>query len=298
MFRAAESPASLARRRLHEREDATNTDSPQEVNGATLSEKQPDDASFEQVGVAAQLGVDTCQPTSSEEPKNPVAWLAPLFHLGMTLFYALLLYYGMLLMDEAKLRIIDPTGKIPAYAGRFKFLTHINEWVQLFVFGFLFITDVIPRSSFKETMIKLGDILVTTVAFPLAWFIVLAFWGIYAYDRKYIYPEAFDKIVPVWMNHFWHTTIGVFILFEVLLVYHRFPKSGLAASLSFTLNAAYIAWMGWIYGQTNFMVYPIIAVLPLPILVLFFASCMFFSFSLFFCGKRVSSLRWGLTSEY
>ena len=284
-----ESPASLARRRLHQTGDDTDGDVSQESNGTASSEKQPDNSSIEEVS-------DHLTPT--DEPKNPVAWLAPIFHLTVTVFYALLLHYGMKLINEDTIKIIDPKGKIPSYGGRFKFLTHINQWVQLFVFAFLFITDMIPRSPFKKTMTKLADIFLTAMAFPLAWFIVITFWGIYAYDRQLVYPETFDKLVPMWLNHFWHTTIGVFVLFEVLLVYHRFPKSGLAACTSFAFNVAYIAWIGWIYGQTKFWVYPILDVLPIPILLLFFAGLMFFSFSLFYLGKHVSSLRWGPTTVY
>ena len=285
-----ESPASLARRRLHKTEDG---DRQQEANGTTSkSEKQPDEGSI------IEEQIEQLTPTDDEGPRNPVAWLAPLFHLVMAVFYALLLYYGITLLDEKATKLIDPKGRIPKYGGRFKFLTHINQWVQLFVFTFLFVTDMIPRSSFKKTMTKLSDIVFTAMAFPLAWFIVLTFWGIYAYDRQLVYPESFDRVVPTWLNHFWHTTIGLFVLFEMMLVYHRFPKSGVAACLSFAFNAAYIAWVGWIYGQTKFWVYPIMAVLPIPILLLFFAACMFFSFSLFFFGRHVSTLRWGPASVY
>ena len=292
MSEVMESPASLARRRLHKTEDDTDGDRQLESNGTTSkSEKQSDEGS-----IVEEL-TDQATPTD-DEPRNPIAWLAPVFHLTMAVFYALLLYYGITLLDEEATKLIDPKGRIPKYGGRFKFLTHINQWLQLFIFSFLFLTDMIPRSSFKKTMTKLSDIAFTAMAFPLAWFIVLTFWGIYAYDRQLVYPESFDKVIPSWLNHFWHTTIGVFVLFEVMLVYHRFPKSGLAACISFIFNTAYIAWVGWIYGQTNFWVYPIMAILPIPVLLLFFAVCMFFSFSLFFFGRHVSTLRWGPTNVY
>lgn len=293
MSGAIESPASLARRRLHKTEDDTDGDRQQEAANGTTSEKQPDEGSI----ISEELADDQLTPTD-DEPRNPVAWLAPVFHLTVTVFYALLLYYGITLMNEDALKLIDPKGKIPKYGGRFKFLTHINQWVQLFAFTLLFITDMIPRSSFKKTMTKVSDIIFTAMAFPLAWFIVLTFWGIYAYDRQLVYPANFDKVVPTWLNHFWHTTIGVFVLFEVMLVYHRFPKSGLAACISLVFNATYIAWVGLIYGQTKFWVYPIMAVLPIPILLLFFTACLFFSFSLFFFGRHVSILRWGPTRVY
>ena len=292
-----ESPASLARRRLHKIEDDTDGDGQLEAANGTTSkteQQQPDEGSIIENKEAA---IDQSTPTD-DEPRNALAWLAPVFHLTMTVFYTLLLYYGITLLQGDNVKLIDPKGKIPAYGGRFKFLTHINQWVQLFVFAFLFITDMIPRSSFKKIMTKLSDIAFTAVAFPLSWFIVITFWAIYAYDRQLVYPISFDKVVPSWLNHFWHTTIGVFVLFEVMLVYHRYPKSGMAACLSLIVNAAYLSWIGWVYGQTKFWAYPIMAVLPMPFLVLFIAGCMLFSFCLFFFGRHVSTLRWGPTSAY
>ena len=292
-----ESPASLARRRLHKIEDDTDGDGQLEAANGTTSkteQQQPDEGSIIENKEAA---IDQSTPTD-DEPRNALAWLAPVFHLTMTVFYTLLLYYGITLLQGDNVKLIDPKGKIPAYGGRFKFLTHINQWVQLFVFAFLFITDMIPRSSFKKIMTKLSDIAFTAVAFPLSWFIVITFWAIYAYDRQLVYPISFDKVVPSWLNHFWHTTIGVFVLFEVMLVYHRYPKSGMAACLSLIVNAAYLSWIGWVYGQTKFWAYPIMAVLPIPFLVLFIAGCMLFSFCLFFFGRHVSTLRWGPTSAY
>lgn len=286
-----ETPESLARRRLHRHEEGRDGEKSQEAEGIPPSEEQPTNGSIER----SEPVVQPCLPL--DEPVNPIAWFAPIFHLAMVVFYSLLLYYGITLMNES-FKIIDPTGRVPAYGGRFKFLTHINQWVQLLYFSFQFITDVLPRSRIKRAAVKYSDIMFTTFAFPLSWFVVLTFWGIYAYDRKLVYPEAFDKVVPQWLNHFWHTTVGVFVLFEMLLVFHRFPRSGLAASLSFIYNALYIAWIGWIYAQTEFWVYPIIAVLPPPFLILFFASCMFFSFGIFLAGKQISSLRWGPSRVY
>ena len=284
-----DTPERLARRRLHLREEETDGEKSQEANGITSSDEQSINASI--------IEQDEPQADFSDEPVNPIAWITPIFHLAMVVFYTLLLYYGIKVMSEG-FKIIDPEGRIPAYGGRFKFLTHINQWVQLISFSFLFFTDILPKSPFKRIAVKYADILFTAIAFPLSWFIVVTFWGIYFYDRQLVYPEAFDKVVPVWLNHFWHTTIGVFVVFEMLLVFHRFPRSGLAASLSFIFNAAYIAWIGWIYGQTKFWVYPVIAVLPPPFLILFFASCMFLSFCLFFAGKYISFLRWGPSRVY
>ena len=287
-------PEKLPRRRLHLREDESDGDERgQEANGRiTPSEREQPASDRSKHGEPEAIEVPPAL-----QPANPIAWLAPIFHMTMVVFYSLLLYYGILVMENG-LKIIDPKGKIPAYGRRFKFLTHLNQWVQLFYFSVQFATDILPKSHFKRIATKYTDIIFTTIAFPLSWFVVLTFWGIYAFDRQLVYPDAFDKVVPQWLNHFWHTTVGVFVLFEMMLVFHRFPRTGLAACLCFIYNAAYISWIGLIYVKTNFWVYPVLAVLPPPFLLLFFASLMFFSFSIFFAGKYVSYLRWGSYSVY
>ena len=290
------SPENLPRRRLHDQlEEETDGERLQEASVIEQSHDfdQPNSDEKRKNGGPSISPL----PRSSDEPANPIAWLAPLFHLSMVVFYALLFYYGNLVMSE-NIKIIDPTGRIPSFGGRFKFLTHINQWVQLFYFSIQFVTDVVPKSPFRRVATKCSDIFFSTIAFPLAWFVVLTFWAIYAYDRQLVYPEAFDKAVPQWLNHFWHTTVGVFVLFEMLLVFHRYPRNGLAASIVFVYDIIYIAWIGLIYGQTKFWVYPIIAVLPPPFLLLFFASSIFFTFGLFVAGKFISSLRWGQSSPY
>lgn len=230
----------------------------------------------------------------SEQPYNTMELLAVLYHFSMTVFYALLLYYSSKLMNGSG-HIIDPTGKIPKYGGRFKFLTHINQWFQLFFFGLQFLTDLFPRSSFKCTLQKLCDLMFTTIAVPTSFFVAVTFWAIYAYDRNLVYPEAFDLVVPQYLNHFWHTTIALWVVFETLLYFHRYPSTGVAAAVNFAVNAGYLSWIVWVFVKTGFWVYPVLQVLPLPFLALFCGGCMFFSLSLYLVGKAIAHLRWGKT---
>ena len=250
-------------------------------------------------GVAGdQSRVDTGneQPyrVSEKPPSNGLELLAVLYHFSMTVFYALLLYYSSVLMNGSG-HIIDPKGKIPKYGGRFKFLTHINQWFQLGFFGLQFLTDLLPNWSFKCKLQKLCDLLFTTIAVPTAFFVAVTFWGIYAYDRSLVYPKAFDLVVPQYLNHFWHTTIVVWVLFETFLCFHRYPTATVAVVINFLANAGYLSWIVWVYAQTGFWVYPILKVLPLPFLVLFCGGCMIFSLALYFTGKAITHFRWGKT---
>ena len=247
-------------------------------------------------GEQPRVDTDYDQPyrVSEKPPSNGLELLAVLYHFSMTVFYALLLYYGMKLMRE-NYHILDPKGKMPQYGGHFKFLTHINQWLQLGFFGLQFVTDLLPRSPFKCKFQKFCDLFFTTIAVPTAFFIAVTFWAIYLYDRNLVYPDRFDLFVPQYLNHFWHSTIALWVLFETFLCVHRYPITGVAAAINFTFNATYLSWIVWVFVKTGFWVYPILQVLPLPLLALFCGGCMFFSLALYLLGQAIAHLRWGKT---
>ncbi len=228
-------------------------------------------------------------------PQNELELLAVLYHFSMTVFYALLLYYGTKLVDDNRSKL-DPTGIIPSYGGHFKFLTHFNLWFQLIFFGVQFFTDLLHvDSTLRRNLQNICDVLFTTIAAPTSLFVASTFWAVYAYDRSLVYPDRFDLFVPQYMNHFWHTTIVVWVAFENILCFHRYPSVGVAACVNFVVNAAYLSWIVWIFVQTNFWVYPILKVLPLHYLTVFCAGCMFLSLFLYFVGQAFAQLRWGKT---
>ena len=230
----------------------------------------------------------------AEKPFNPLSWLTPPWHLLMVVFYCLLLRQGYTLMDEKAWKVIDPEGKMPPFGGRFKFLSHINEWVQLGFFAVQLLADVSP-GPFKTRLQKLADFYFTTIAFPLATFVTAAFWGLYALDRSLVFPEVWDKVTPQYMNHFWHTTILLWVLSEIYLVHHHFPTTGWASASIFFYGSAYIAWVVYIYINTEWWCYPFMKHLPPYAMALFFATCMFSCLALYLLGKLVSRLRWGVT---
>ena len=231
------------------------------------------------------------QDVSWTEPVNPLWWLAIPWHAGMIIFYSLLLYHGTNLMNS-NAHILDPLKKIPDFGGRFKFLTHINQWLQLAFFCVQLLADVVPM-PFNRRLRMISDWIFTTVVIPVTSIVITVFWGLYSIDRKLIYPEVFDIFVPAYMNHFWHTTILLWVLCEIYLVHHQHPSPAMAASSVFMVGSAYIAWIVYIYVRTQFWVYPFMKHLPEYGLALFFGSCLFFTFGLYLLGKWVTYLRWG-----
>jgi hypothetical protein len=235
-------------------------------------------------------------PDSSEEPYNPLSWLVLPWHLAMVVFYCLLLRQSSIVMNkEEYMSALDPTGKMPEFGGRFKFLTHINACLQLGFFTMQLVADLSP-GPFRKKLQKLADVIFTTMAFPLATFVTLNFWGLYALDRNLIYPEVFDKVVPQYMNHFMHTTVFLWVLCEMYLYHHHFPSTALAAATIFVYSLAYCSWIVYLYVASGWWCYRFMRHLPSYAMVVFFACSIFLCLGLHLLGKLVARIRWGKTT--
>ena len=224
-----------------------------------------------------------------------------IFHFVMTVYCAWLSTYSLSLLKENK-KILDPEGRIPSFGGRWKYLTDINRELQLLFFGLHFITDVINflstsrgrrQTSTTQTAANwMLDIFFTSVLFPLSWFIVFTFWVIYMYDGSLIYGANNDKVIPWWLNHLWHTAIGFITLIELLLVKHQFSETIKRIIIVATYNIVYITWIGAVYlCADQFAVYPIMAVSPFRMLLLFFTICILISIGIFWIGKHIFGYR-------
>lgn len=226
--------------------------------------------------------------------QDPTAFLALPWHASMVLFYSLLLYHGIK-VRHSNMHVLDPTGKIPAVGGLFKYLTHINQWVQLLFFSMQLLTDITP-CKYKAKLQKASSFVFTTAAFPCSALVASTFWGIYAFDRRYIYPEVFDTFVPSYLNHFWHTTIVLWVLCEIYLVCHEFPSTAAASVAIFSFGSIYIGWIFYIFFTANWWVYPFMKYLPPAALSLFFGVSLFYMLGLFFVGKFASQMCWGTSA--
>ena len=255
------------------------------------------DGEFEQVETFESVGPPpACDNDDKQQPvKNPLEWLVLPWHLSMVLLYSLLLYHSFNILHGTE-HIYDPKGLMPKLGGRFKFLSHINLCIQLLFFSIQLLADLIPVSHRKPFQ-KFSDVFFTCIAFPLAAIVTIVFWGFWAVDRELIYPEVYDKVVPAYVNHLWHTAILIWVLFEVYLFHHHFPSPGTAAACVFVYGTAYMCWLVYIYIQTNYWCYGFLEHLPPVGMALFFSSCLFFGLGLHFFGKCIAHHRWGVTTH-
>ncbi len=223
--------------------------------------------------------IENSEPTT----KHAFSRLSVVWHATMFLFYVLLIIFG-LKMSVDLLPYLK--GRVPTIGGPFKYLTHINLWLQLLFFGLQLAADL--GCLCKKRMQKVSSFIFATLALPTSATIVVTFWSVYFIDRNLIFPEFFDKVFPWYMNHFWHTTIVVWVLCELYLVSHQFPGTLIGAITIIFFNSIYISWIFFIYGKTGHWVYPFLERLSPVQLVLFFASSMFMTFGFYYVGKCLS----------
>ena len=233
--------------------------------------------------------------SSTAGPSHPTAFLPMSWHAAMVFFYLWLFYHAGRTLSVANIAIIKGLN-ITTFGGPFKYLTHINQWLQLLFFSLQLVADLSP-CRWKKNIQRASSFIFTTLVFPTAAEIAIVFWIIYTIDRNLIFPELFDEFLPWYMNHFWHTTIILWVMCEVYLVNHKFPGALVAGITMLTFNSIYIVWLFYIYAVTGHWVYPFLGYLSPLEQAVFFVSNMFLAFGLHLAGKKLSYLCWGRIKE-
>lgn len=215
-----------------------------------------------------------------------------IFHIVATSNFAFGIYYDcwVLEMPEHYVKSTNP------FAGRWKYLTFWNMVLQLVYFSHCLLNDFYGTSSLvkreRAYLQKLRDYLFGALAFPLALFVSITFWGLWAVDREIIFPSALDAFFPSWLNHILHSSIAVFATLEMFLVPKMYPSRGSGLAGLATLMLGYLIWVFFIAFHTNFWVYPVLAVLGWSHRLMFIASLMVFSSILYFSGEKLHFMIW------
>ncbi|XP_017877508.1 androgen-induced gene 1 protein-like isoform X2 [Ceratina calcarata] len=186
------------------------------------------------------------------------------------------------------------------FGGKFKFLTFWDAIIQAVFFFVCILNDWFGTNAVspkKPPLIrKIKDNMHAILSFPIAMFVGVTFWCLMFVDRELVLPKAIDPYFPWWLNHLMHTMIMVSILIETVLAPRKYPKRshGLMSTLGFML--IYLIWLHVIYYKSGVWVYPVMAVLSLPLRLLFFAVLMFLTLILYCVGEATDNFVWG--NEY
>jgi hypothetical protein len=130
------------------------------------------------------------------------------------------------------------------------------------------------------------------LAFPVAFYVSCAFWGIYAIDRELIFPEKVEKEFPPWVNHTMHTLVLLFMVLELVLSYRSYPSRCVGCALIICFNLAYVFWFHYIYFQIGVWVYPFFTVLNWAGRVGFVVASTSVGLGLYFLGEKLNGLVW------
>ncbi|XP_028041513.1 androgen-dependent TFPI-regulating protein-like [Bombyx mandarina] len=219
-----------------------------------------------------------------------------LFHLLGAIHFGYGCYY-----DQVHVNVPSTSAIVTPYAGKMKYLTHLNAIMQTLYFTLALLNDLFgnnePTPSEKPLIRRIKDILFSALAFPLSMFVGITFWGIYAIDRELILPRSLDPYFPTWLNHVMHTNIMAFILIDLLTSFRMYPRKKIGLSVLCTYMLCYMVWIHVIYFKTGSWVYPILNILNWPLRVVFYLVCLGLVCSLYSLGEKFNKLVWSKEVE-
>uniref|UniRef100_A0A1B6DLQ4 Uncharacterized protein n=1 Tax=Clastoptera arizonana TaxID=38151 RepID=A0A1B6DLQ4_9HEMI len=199
--------------------------------------------------------------------------------------------------------VVVPKDEFPlmsAFSGKFKFLTFWNAIVLSVYFIICCIIDLFVKTNKDDDpslIVRIKDYMLPALAFPIAMFVGITFWGLYAIDRNLVLPVALDKYFPTWLNHIMHTNIMIFVILELILTYRKYPlrRDGLFGLMLYQI--IYIVWMHIVYLQSGMWVYNVFNVLNLPQRIAFLMFSIGLGCVFYFVGEKLNYMVWGLSRQ-
>ncbi|XP_030040390.1 androgen-induced gene 1 protein [Manduca sexta] len=214
-----------------------------------------------------------------------------LFHLFGAIQFCYGCYY-----DQVHVTPPSTSTSVTPFGGKLKYLTHLDAIIQTVYFTIALMNDLFgnnePTPSEKPLIRRIKDIMFSALAFPVAMFVGITFWGIYAIDRELILPRSLDPYFPTWLNHVLHTNIMVFILIDLITSFRMYPRKKIGFSILCTFMLSYMVWIHIIYFKTGSWVYPILNVLNWPVRIIFYVICLGLVCSLYNVGERLNRYVW------
>jgi FAR-17a/AIG1-like protein len=142
---------------------------------------------------------------------------------------------------------------------------------------------------------KVKDYIFSSLAFPLSFDVAVMFWSLFFFNRETVAPKVWDEIFPVWLNHFIHTDIVLFISIELIVLHRNYPKKKPSLIGLLFLMFCYICWVHIINLKTDQWVYPILANFNWAERIGFHLFNVSIPVAFYFLGKFINSLIWNKT---
>ncbi|CAK1603519.1 unnamed protein product [Parnassius mnemosyne] len=196
--------------------------------------------------------------------------LLPIFHLSAAAIDSYVMWYDQ---NYVELPVHNELLKDFPLKSRSLFLTIWCLIMQIAYHTIAFLNDIIGSndpSPKKKPLIRLIKDTLFSLAFPIAIYVSVAFWSIYAVDKDLIFPDVIEKLYPTWMNHVMHTTVAIFMFLELILTSRSYPSRAVGISITLAFSMSYIAWLLIIYFKSGEWAYPFLNILNWPLRIVFF----------------------------
>ncbi|EGG21404.1 hypothetical protein DFA_01288 [Cavenderia fasciculata] len=199
------------------------------------------------------------------------------------------------------------------------FLTFWGQIIYTFYYFWVVMVDMVDLFGLKSSApnlyqitLKARDSTFRSLVFPVGLIVSILFWGLYVYDRNFIYPPTTEAVYPLGLNHIQHTIPAFAAIFEMMLVNHQYhhqlstgtttePSTANVYSDVVNLISFLLFYMSLFLASKVYLgrwPYPFLGVIPVYSKVIFvFSSCCFFV-SIYTIGRMIAFKRWGGKSEF
>lgn len=191
---------------------------------------------------------------------------------------------------QAYLRILVYTTSIIMYIGNMFYMTWVNRnnpvvneqveqfkslelrffttWTYLLQVGYaifalgcdLFIVKNAKNKNYSlpSPITDFREIIFSGLVWPCTMVVFTIFWGLYTYDRRLIFPEFLDAVIPPISNHVIHTMIVPVVVCEVVLRPRKVPENHARNVMQLTLHlCVYFSVLYFTYIERGIWLYPI-----------------------------------------
>lgn len=159
----------------------------------------------------------------------------------------------------------------------------------MFYYVIALLNDLISSKRVKE----LRDYIFGSLALPLALETSLMYWSMMAIDRELVFPKALDEFFPQWLDIILHTNVSVFILLEMIVDSHQYPRRRASIRILALFMLSYLFWIYVIFINTGKWVYGVIGILSAPQRIIFFLICGLVTLILYFIGELLNKFASG-----
>lgn len=164
--------------------------------------------------------------------------------------------------------------------------------IHTIYFTLAFLNDIIGTNevSLKKSIIRVLKDIIFSLAFPLGFYVAIAFWTLYTLYKNLIFSEEIEKILPSWMNHVMHTTIVPFIVIELIVTPKKYPSKFVGITFSLFVVICYLALLGAAFIKSGTMVYPVLNAMNWTAKAGFISGSIIGGLGIYLLGEKLNYL--------